>query len=190
MKARVLSQFSFLYWFWQNCTELPDVPHRTHTSNKHIIWQDITGTVQYSAVITCKRQFVGMLTQLAKVSFEELTTSFAFGEKLFFGLLRLKISSFVESRAIPIALFLVFTVLTLALNSKVISTAMSDRLHELRCKQTDTSPTVYVITMRRAWLFPTSHFPPVFLSMIWECCFSYHKYSPLQCFVGWIFYVN
>lgn len=35
-------------------------------TDKHIIWLDITGTVQYSAVITCKRQFVGMLAQLAK----------------------------------------------------------------------------------------------------------------------------
>lgn len=101
-------------------------------TDKHIIWLDITGTVQYSAVITCKRQFVGMLAQLAKASFGALTTSFAFGEKLFLGLLRLKISSFVESKPIPIALFLVFTVLTLALNSKVISTAMSVQLHERR----------------------------------------------------------
>lgn len=81
-------------------------------------------------VITRKRQFVGMLAQLAKVSFRALTTSFALGEKLFLGLLRLKISSFVESKPIPIALFLVFTVLTLALNSNVISTAMSVQLHE------------------------------------------------------------
>lgn len=61
-----------------------------------------------------------------------LTTSFAFGEKPLLGLLRLKISSLVESKPIPIALFLVLTVLTLALNSKVISAAMSVQLHERR----------------------------------------------------------
>lgn len=81
------------------------------------------------ASIAGKRQFLGMLTNFSQVSIRALTTSFAFGEKLFLGLLRLKMSSFVESKPIPIALFLVFTVLTLALNSSVISTAMSVQLH-------------------------------------------------------------
>lgn len=74
----------------------------------------------------------GHANPVSQVSFRALTTSFAFGEKLFLGLLRLKISSFVESKPIPIALFLVFTVFTLALNSNVISTAMSVQLHERR----------------------------------------------------------
>lgn len=48
------------------------------------------------------------------------------------GLLLLKISSLVESKPTPIALFLVFTVLTLALKSGVMSTAMSVQLQKRR----------------------------------------------------------
>lgn len=50
----------------------------------------------------------------------------------------------------PIALFLVFTVLTLALKSKVMSTAMFGD----RCKHADTSPTEDVIIVRRCRFSP------------------------------------
>lgn len=113
-----------------NISDMPNQSDTLFTHNTLFIWYDSKETVHYSTVITRKRQFVCMLAQLAKVSFRALTTSFALGEKLFLGLLRLKISSFVESKPMPIALFLVFTVLTLALKSNVISTAMSVQLHE------------------------------------------------------------
>lgn len=84
-----------------------------------------------------------------------LTTSFAFGEKPLLGLLRLKISSLVESKPIPIALFLVLTVLTLALNSKVMSTAMSVQRHERRTAVN--KPTRHQLLRHHPatlWLFP------------------------------------
>lgn len=123
--------------------------------------------VHYSDVITRKRQFVGMLGQVSQSQLQSTHHFLRLGGETVLGSAALENFIFRRVEANPDRLVPGFYCLDAGFKQQCYidcHVCEAARAQERRCKQTDTSPTIYVITMRQGWLLCLGS-PILFLSV-------------------------